>query len=159
MSGEEEPAERFGASYLAEWRSRRLDEAKTSYDRVLNRLWVSNGASAAASLTLLASSMKGGHAPHALLLLPLSLFLIGLLLLGSGDAMTLVVEARAIRDMESAESILELKVDQIKWPSQQAGLTLSDWRTRMAVCAAVALVLGVIAGISVLLCSFAFSSN
>lgn len=157
MSDDDERAEPFGASYLAEWRSRRLEEAKSSYNQILNRLWASNGAGAAATLTAVGVIMKDGHSSPGLFLLPLSLFLIGLMLLGAGDAITLIVEAWVIHDMESVQSVLDLKVDHAKRPSEQAGLTFSNLQTRMAVGAAVALVLGVIAGFGILLCSSAAS--
>lgn len=152
MSNEDEPAEPFGASYLADWRSRRLEEAKSSYNQILNRLWASNGAGAAATLTVVGVTMKDGHAPPRLFFLPLSLFLLGLLLLGVGAAIALVADARVIRDMEADESILDLKAGYANRPSEQAGLSLSSWQTRMAVSAAVALMLGVMAGFGILLC-------
>jgi len=151
MINEDEPAEPFGASYLSDWRSRRLEEAKSSYNQILNRLWASNGAGAATTLTVVGVSMKDGHLPPASFLLPLSLFLLGLLMLVVGAAIALVAEARVIRNLESAESILDLRADYIKSPSEQAGLSLSSWQTRMAVGAAVALVLGVITGFGILM--------
>jgi hypothetical protein len=96
MSNEDEPAEPFGASDLADWRGRRLEEAKSSYNQILNRLWAGNGAGAAASLTVVGVTMKDGHAPPRLFFLPLSLFLFGLLLLGVGAAIALVLDARNV---------------------------------------------------------------
>ena len=93
---------------------------------------------------------KDGQAPPGLLLIPLSLFLLGLLLLSLGAIFALVSETRAIREMESVNSIPSLKTDHIKRPSEQAGLTLSNWQTRMAIGASIALMLGVVTGFGIL---------
>lgn len=151
---DDEPPEPFGASELAEWLNRRLEEAKASYNQILNRLWVSNGAAAAATLTAGGVMTRDGQAPPGLLLIPLSLFLLGLLLLSLGAIFALVSETRAIRDMESVDSILRLKTGHFKRPSEQAGLTLSNWQTRMAVGASLALMLGVVTGFGILVSRF-----
>ena len=95
--------------------------------------------------------MKDGRAPPGLLLLPLSLFLLGLLLLSLGAIFALVSETRAIRDMEAADSILNLKSGHFKRLSEEAGLTLSNWQTRMVIGASIALMLGVVTGLGILL--------
>lgn len=98
--------------------------------------------------------IKDGQAPPGLLLVPLFLFLLGLLLLSLGAIFALVSETRAIRDMESVDSILSLKSGHFKRPSEQAGLTLSNWQTWMAIGASVALMLGVVTAFGVLVSRF-----
>lgn len=150
MNSYEGPEEPFGASELRKGLKRRLKETKLSYNQILNKLWVSNGAGAAASLSEVNFMLKN-HKPHDLFMWPLSLFMIGLMFLFIGSIITLILDSMTIKYMESVKSIIDVNLDLFRKPSKKAGLTLSDWQTVMAICAAVSLILGVIVGFCVLL--------
>jgi hypothetical protein len=151
MSNDDDPVEPFGAAELAEWRKRRLEDAKSSYNQIINRLWAGNGSGTAAAVTAIGISIKDGHAPHVISMLPLIFFVAGLIFLGIGTLVALVAETKIIREMESAQSILDLKANHFVRPSEQAGLTLSNWQTKMALGAAAAMMLGLISGVGILL--------
>lgn len=124
----------------------RLEEAKRVYDQGLTSLWIGNGAAALAVLSFIGAAWHDGQFPSKLLW-PLWCFVIGLVLMGIGTGTALVVEARAIRSMEQANSVLDFQLGHIRSPTEQAGLSAKDWRTRMAVASAVCFVLGCLVGL------------
>jgi len=128
----------------------RLEQAKRAYGQAITSLWIGNAGAAIATLSFIGASEHGGSFPHALLI-PLTLFVAGLIFMGVGTIAVLVYERNRIRNMEEAESILDMKMDFILRPSEDAGLTLKDWRTRMACAAALCFILGCVTGLLELL--------
>jgi len=84
--------------------------------------------------------------PHKLLW-PLTCFVLGLIAMGIGTGMYLITESRTLHSMERSTSILDFKVGTSKSPTQHAGLTWQDWRTKMAIPAAALFVLGCFLGL------------
>jgi hypothetical protein len=153
MSSEDEPAEPFGGAYLADWRQLRLKDAKSSYNKILNRLWAGNSAGAAANLALIFGLLENLHAPLIWDFIPLFLFASGLTVLGVGSLIGLILETRVIQSMETTNSILDVKVDNIKRPSEHAGLSFANCQTKLAIISALVLILGVIVGFIILVWS------
>jgi len=142
----DEPAEPFGAETLREMRAARLEIAKSSYSQIFDKLWITNGAGAAAVFTRAGDMLKDSHSNSHLYLWPLGFFILGALLPVVGNAIALFIETANIYDMESANSLLDLKIDGAKRPTAQAGLTLRDPRTWCAFFSTAALVIGGIWG-------------
>jgi hypothetical protein len=99
--------EPFGASTLIKMQRSLSEDAKSSYDKLLNRLWAGNAGGAVTTLTAL-------HQPTQLIyLVPLVFFVFGLLLLGIGAFYSLHWIRRDLRNIEGAQehggSILHLK--------------------------------------------------
>jgi hypothetical protein len=112
------PQEPFGADAVPEGAARRLENAKKSYDQILNRLSAGNSAGALAAIAALGADKLSTKE----LLPALCLFLAGLLSLGIGSFASLVSTVRILRAWESAESALDLRADAIQRPSEEAGL-------------------------------------
>ena len=146
----DEPPEPFGATYLGEWRAQRLQAAKSIYDQILDKLWLSNGAGAAAVFTRAGDLIKDTHSATPQYLWPLGFFVAGAVLPILGNAIALFGETFIIYEMESARGILELKAGHAKRPSKQASLTLKDPRTITALLSACCLVIGGIWGFCLL---------
>jgi hypothetical protein len=145
-----DPMPEFGGEELTKWRVRLLEQTSASYNRILNRLWIRNGAGVVATFTLICDISKDGrYSPHQYLQ-PLFFFTLGIALLAIGAVIDLVQDAAALRDMENASSILELVIGHARRPSERAGLSFLNWQTRMAAAAAVAMSCGGIAWLIIL---------
>jgi hypothetical protein len=97
-----------------------LENAKKSYDQVLNRLWAGNSVGALTAI----GALGAGKLSTIELLPALCPFLAGLLSLGVGSLPSLVSTVRILRAWESAASILDLRMDAIQRRSEEAGLRL-----------------------------------
>jgi hypothetical protein len=127
----------------------RLKRATQKYDLALTSLWVGNGAGSLAVLSFIGATWENSHFPSKLLC-PLGIFVFGLMTMGLGTLVTLILEARIIREMENANSILELKVGLAKRQSENAGLTFNSFGNIMAAISGLCFVLGCIVGLFLL---------
>jgi len=138
----EEPKEPFGASYLEAIQKGRLEIAKSTHNQILDKLWISNGAGAAAVFARAGDAIKDAHSNSHQYLGPLTCFIVGAIFPIIGSTIALVIEKTRIYEMESANSLLDLRIDRAKRPTAQAGLTLWDPRTLSAIISALLLVAG-----------------
>ena len=123
-----------------------LRPTETIYQQALTSLWLGNGAAAIAGLTFIGATWKGGGFPHQLLW-PLTCFLLGLISMGVGTLSYLIKEENRARQMELESSPLGFRTDYIKSPTENAGLTFKDWRTRMAIVSSALFVFGCAIGL------------
>jgi hypothetical protein len=129
---------------LDEHHSTRLHEARESYDKIVNRLWAGNAGGAVIVLTALREPL------HRLYLIPLVVFVIGLLILSVGAFLDLRFRRQELQAMEDAlgqenGTILSLKSAFFGRPSDQGWLT---WIDKAAV---VIFFIGLFAGLIVVL--------
>ena len=123
-----------------------LDPAKKSYENILTRLWAGNGAGAG----IIATTIWNNNVFHRELLWPLGFFSLGIIAMGAGATFSLVHEVRIARAAETGTSLLSMPINTFRDLTEEAGLTMKDWRTIMAFASAVLFILGVIAGFGVL---------
>jgi hypothetical protein len=129
----------------------RLKRAERAYRHALNSLSLANAGAALATLTFIGGAWQKGTS-NRLLLVPLCLFVVGLISMGLGTVVSLVKEAGTIKRMESMTSVREilgLRENELKSQSEIAGLML-DPRTWAAIVSAGTLVLGIIAGVVII---------
>jgi hypothetical protein len=127
----------------------RIERAERAYSQALTGLWLGNAGAALATLSLIGVLWKGNSFPKVLLL-PLGCFVLGIVAMGTGALWTLAREKRAIEQMQSANSILDMKVDYVESPAQRVGLSLYDGRTVTALVAGGCFVFGCVIGFAVL---------
>jgi hypothetical protein len=125
----------------------RLEHASTLYRQAWTGLWIGNGAAAIAVVGLVGSDRSLATS----LYFPLAFFVLGLVFLGCGAGVTLWKEALVVRDIEDANSLLDIKAGSAERPSVKAGLSLQNWRTRFGLFAAGAFVIGCLTGLPGLL--------
>jgi hypothetical protein len=128
---------------LEEHQSARLLEAREAYDKVLNRLWAGN----AGGLIAVLSTLR--QPAHTFYLIPFLSFATGLLVLVFGAFIDLRSRHSALQEIEAAQArhgtILSLPIGHWTSPSDQI------WLTRIDYAAAAAFLVGLIAGVGVLL--------
>jgi len=124
----------------------RLNPAEVIYHQALTSLWLGNGAAAGAALTFIGATWKDGRFPHQLLW-PLTCFVLGLISMGVGTLAYLATERTVVRKMERANRWSQLPAGETKSPTEKAGLTFRDWRTKMAILSAGLFVLGCVIGL------------
>jgi hypothetical protein len=81
----------------------RLDRAERAYTQAVNALWIANAGAAAATLAFIGGTWqntKQNTIFHHWLLVPLCLFVVGLMSMALGATVSLVKEMRFIRRME-----------------------------------------------------------
>src|SRR6266446_6527821 len=139
MTDATDPYEPFGATSLAESQVKRLDDAKKSYEQAINRLWAVNAAGVFAAL----GGFVGGKAQSAAIFVALCAFVAGLLLLAAGALYSLIIQARIIRALEDAESVLHVTAGLTRRPSEEAGLSFFSIQTVMGALSAVTFFAGV----------------
>jgi hypothetical protein len=115
-----------------------LKRAKKSYDQMTNRLWAGNAAGALAGLGALGSGKVSGIEVS----LGICMFLLGLLALGMGSAVSLAIQVLRARAWEDVESMIDLKMQHIVRPTEEAGL-VPNFQTFMVITAALTFVIGV----------------
>jgi hypothetical protein len=123
-----------------------LGPAKKSYENILTRLWAGNGAGAG----IIATTMWHNSVFHRELLWPLGFFSLGIIAMGAGATFSLIHEVRIARAAETKTSLLSMPMNTFRHLTEEAGLTMRDWRTRMALASAVLFIFGVFAGFGVL---------
>jgi hypothetical protein len=126
----------------------RVERAERAYNQALTSLWVGNAGAALATLTFMGGVWQKEMSPR-FLFFPLCLFVAGLISMGIGAAISLLREARALTDMQSARSMWELQPAHFRSGVEQAGLTL-DGRTKAALISALCFVIGCVVGLAVL---------
>lgn len=127
----------------------RLDRATSAYSQAITSLWIGNAGAAIATLSFIGAAWHNDTFAKEFLL-PLTLFVLGLISMGIGSLGGLIRERRLIRNMEEASSIhnyLQSNPWDFRRRSEEAGLTLIDLRTRMACASAVLFVLGCAVGL------------
>jgi hypothetical protein len=107
-----------------------LDRAEKTYRQTLTYLWIGNGGAAGTTITFMGVTKTP---PPWQLTVALCAFLVGLVLLGVGALFYLWSEGRRIDRFALAESPLDTLMDDIKSPSAEIGLALSDPRTCTAI--------------------------
>jgi len=134
-------------STLMEAVDHRLNDIRPAYAQALTQLWLGNAGGAVTVLSFVGATARSGVFPH-MLLWPLWLFVLGLISMGVGAGLWLFSERHQVRRMEEANSLLDVTIeDGVMRPTQLAGLTLKDWRTRAAILSAVFFVAGCAAGL------------
>jgi hypothetical protein len=127
----------------------RLDRATNAYSQAITSLWIGNAGAAIATLSFIGAAWHNDTFAKEFLL-PLTLFILGLISMGIGSLGGLIRERRLIRNMEEANSIRDYWQSHpwdFRRRSEEAGLTLIDLRTRMACASAVLFVLGCAVGL------------
>jgi hypothetical protein len=147
-SGNDETSERRlrDQELVSEFVQDRLGPAQAIYQQSLTSLWLGNGAAAGTVLTFVGATWKDGRFPHQLLL-PLTSFVLGLISMGVGTLVYLATERSVVSQMERSDSWLAFHVSDAKSPTEKAGLTFKDWRTRMAILSVGLFVLGCVTGL------------
>ena len=123
----------------------RMRRAERIYNQALTSLWLGNAGAALAALSFVGAASQHGALNRALLI-PLGCFVLGLVAMGIGTAISLFQEGKALDDMQKALGVWDFKLDQIKTTTEQIGLTW-DWRTGMALLSAVLFCLGCVIGL------------
>lgn len=122
-----------------------LKRAERAYNQALTSLWVANGAAALATLNFVAGTWHSGSSIRGLLW-PLGLFMAGLVCMGIGSTAALICESGSIIRTQYAESVLDMRVGDIKSPAEIAGLTLQNPRTVAGIVSGALFVLGCLVG-------------
>jgi hypothetical protein len=122
----------------------RLRRAERAYAQAVKSLWLGNAGAAVASLSFLGATWRSGSPPR-MILLSFALFVCGLIALGTGELITLIIEARRIGRIQTIQSPLEMYWDDIESPVESIGLHFSP-RTILALISGACFVLGVIVG-------------
>jgi hypothetical protein len=117
--------------------SRKLDRAERAYDRVLTTLWVGNAGGALTTLAYATANRHDGTFTRSLLI-PLVLFVLGLVVTGVSSLIEFESERRAIARIRRATSVLDLPSLDGEWPL--------DWRTATALVAGACFVIAFIFG-------------
>jgi hypothetical protein len=123
----------------------RMRRAERIYNQALTSLWLGNAGAALAALSFVGAASQKGHVNQALLI-PLGCFVLGVVAIGAGTAISLYQEGKALNDMQRALGVWDFKVDQIKASTDQIGLTF-DWRTGLVILSAVFFCLGCVIGV------------
>jgi hypothetical protein len=130
---------------IDEYLQSRLGRADRIYSHAINSLWIGNGGAAVATLSFIASISRQGQQVTDLFV-PLGIFVLGLICMGTGSLSALLGEIRSIKRLEKGT----LSLDDIQSDSVQAGLTLRNWQMRMALIAGFLFVVGCLAGFAAL---------
>lgn len=128
----------------------RLEPVVQIYKQSITSIWVANGAAALAMLSFIGSALKDGKFLR-ISLIPLILFVSGLISMGYGVWRYLKEEQKIIHQMELSNSILQFLADESLSPTEKAGLTSKNWITRMEIVSAVCFIFGCVSGILELL--------
>ena len=134
------------------WLQPLLDRTAKVYNHAITSLWVGNAGATLATLSFIGVTWSNG-AFHKPLLLPLGIFLAGVVAMAIGSLVALVSACAQIKRMSRARSILGFRVGDVKSPTEKIGLTFSDWRTRMAMLSGAMFIMGCVVGIVQLLLS------
>ena len=124
-----------------------IDRAERAHAFALNGLWIGNAGAAITMLGLIGGLAKDKPELVQRLLLPLSLFVLGVIVMGIGAGVSLVQQGLLARRLEGIDSIMKIRMGDIKRPTEAAGLSLRDWRTISGCIAAAAFVAGCILGL------------
>jgi hypothetical protein len=121
----------------------RLSEGRESYDKIVTRLWAGNAGGAVTVLTALREPF------HIIYLIPLVVFVVGLLILAVGAFLDLRFRRQELQAIEAAQgqggTILSLTSSSFPSPSDQV------WLTRIDKAAGVTFFIGLITGLIVVL--------
>lgn len=117
--------------------SHKLDRAERAYDRALTTLWVGNAGGALTTLAYATANRHDGTFTRSLLV-PLVLFVLGLVVTGANSLIEFECERRAIARIRRGTPVLVLP------PSD--GERRLAWRTAAAVAAGACFVVGFIFG-------------
>jgi hypothetical protein len=101
----------------------RLYRAERAYDRALTTLWIGNAGGALTTLAYATANRHDGTFTRSLLV-PLVLFIVGLVITGAGSLIEFESERRAITRSQRAAPILDAPLSGGEWPV--------SWRTAMA---------------------------
>jgi hypothetical protein len=134
-------------AFVARYVKGLLEPAGRDYRQILTSLWLGNGTASLAVLSFIGATWQDGKFPPQLMW-PLTCFVLGLISMGVGTGIFLWTEGRKVRAVERATSFRELPSGQAQSPSERAGLTLRNVRTKAALLSAALFVLGCIIGLS-----------
>lgn len=146
-TGQIRPEEQFGAAELDARITRLREETIKRREYIINRLWAGNGGGAVTCITILGVALKDGSKIIFFVKLTTVLFLAGLIALGFGAFLSFHRITRRLEAAEQATSILDLKVDQISRPSDDAGLRFHDSEIFSALLASATFMAGVFFGV------------
>lgn len=133
----------------------RIERAELIYNHAINTLWAGNGTASLAMLGAISATHKNGVIDKWTLL-PLALFLAGLICMCVGSLVTLLRESAAIMRMQTVSEMLDFQGREVQSPIERAGFTLRNWRTLMAVFACGFFIAGCIVAFGLFACE-AFS--
>ena len=129
-----------------------LDRTAKVYNHSITSLWAGNAGATLATLSFIGVTWSNG-AFHKALLWPFGIFLAGVVAMAIGSFVALVSARDRLERMARANSILGFLVDDIESPTEEIGLTFSDWRTRMAMLSGALFITGCVVGFVQLLLS------
>lgn len=124
-----------------------IDRAERAYTQSLNGVWLGNAGAAVTTLSFIGVVAKDDATLSQRLQCPLAFFVFGLIAMGIGAAISLVQQSARAKRLERVTSILKIRVGDIKSPTEEAGLSLRDWRTILACLGAALFVMGCVVGL------------
>ncbi len=130
--------------------SHRIERVDPIFNHAINTLWAGNGTASLAVLGAISATSKNGVIDKRTLL-PLALFLAGLICMCVGSLVTLLRESAAIKRMQAVSTMLDFQGRDVQSPVERAGLTFRNWRTLMALFAGGFFIAGCIVGFGLLL--------
>jgi hypothetical protein len=130
--------------------SHRIERVDPIFTHAINTLWAGNGTASLAVLGAISATLKNGVIDKRTLL-PLALFLAGLICMCVGSLLTLLRESAAIKRMQTVSTMLDFQGRDVQSPVERAGLTFRNWRTLMALFAGGFFIAGYIVGFGLLL--------
>lgn len=139
-------SEPFGAAEVRERLDWRLADARKSYEQVVNRLWAGNAAGVAAVLSIIEKS----NVQKCAAIVALTVFGGGLLTLAIASFSSLVRQSQIVKSLESANSILDIRADFAKRPSEDSGLSWLSFSTWMVLVSMLMFIIGAISFICAL---------
>jgi hypothetical protein len=128
----------------------RIERVDPIFNHAMNTLWAGNGTASLAVLAAISATSKNGVIDKRTLI-PLFLFMSGLICMCIGSLVTQFRESAAINRMQTVSTMLDFQVQDTQSPVERSGLTLRNWRTLMALFAGGFFILGCIAGFLILL--------
>jgi len=135
---DDDPPEPFGANVVHEMHRARLEEARSEYRVIINRLWAGCGG----GLIAIVTAVRQPTDPF--FWLAAGSFGLGIVLLAAGAFLTLMRHTAVSRHVEDIDGILKMRAGYAERPSTQAGLSVSHPQTWTALIAAGLFVLGIL---------------
>jgi hypothetical protein len=128
----------------------RIERVDPIFSHAINTLWAGNGTACLAVLGAISATSKNGVIDKRTLV-PLFLFMSGLICMCIGSLVTLFGESAAINRMQAVSNMLDFQGQDVQSPIEWSGLTFRNWRTLMALFAGGFFIAGCLAGFLILL--------
>lgn len=120
-----------------------IERARRSYTQSINGIWIGNAGAAITLFSVLASQPSLGR----FLLFSLTCFVLALVTMGVGAALSLLQESARARRLEGINHIGDIRMEDVMSPTEAVGLSFRNSKTLSACISAVLFVLGCIIGL------------